>query len=132
MADPEQIVAPPVAAKSNKATVTDMLGRTIAIRKLTALDRMRLFEVIGPELTENQLWLGYALSAASVTSIDGQLWAFPSNKRGVETMVGILGDEGLDAIAKGYAANFTIGESAELADVRPLPATPPLENASPS
>ena len=29
-----------------KVTVTDSTGRTITIRKLTALDRMRLFEVI--------------------------------------------------------------------------------------
>jgi hypothetical protein len=105
---------------SNKVITTDSTGRTITIRKLTALDRMRVFELAGPELSENRQWLVFALSAASVTDINGQPEAFPSSKRKIENMISILGDAGLDAIGEAWGKNFTVGESAELADVRPL------------
>jgi hypothetical protein len=122
MSDTHQTTSP---ADANKAIITDSEGRAITIQKLSAIHRMRIFEAIGGELSQNALWLGYALSAASVTNIDGNAEAFPTTKRQMETMVSVLGDAGLDAIAKGYVENFSAGESGELDDIRPLPETQP-------
>ena len=102
----------------NKATVTDRLGRTIAIRKLSAFDRLRLFEVLGSVLSGNGMYLSYAMSAACVTAIDGVPAAFPASKKSVEAMVKLLGDEGIDAIARAYEENFRVGETGDLEAIK--------------
>jgi hypothetical protein len=112
------------------AEVVDSLGRTIVIQKLNALDRMHIFEAIGAELSHNQLWLGYAVSASCVAKINGEMFNLPRKKSDIEYLVQKLGDEGLDAIAKGYAEHFMVGETQDLADVRPLSQTPPSESAA--
>ena len=47
-------------------SVTDSDGRRLTLRRLTALDRLRLFKAAGPVLAQNQPWLGMALLACSV------------------------------------------------------------------
>jgi hypothetical protein len=94
-------------------TVEDSNGRKIAIRKLGALDRLRLFEMLGPSLSENALYLGYSMSAACVTEIDGVREAFPSSKKQIEIVIQRLGDEGLEAVTRGYRDNFSAGETGD-------------------
>jgi hypothetical protein len=60
-----------VAAAEAPTEVTDALGRRLALRRLSALDKLRLYEAAGPELARNDRWLGLACLAASVTAIDG-------------------------------------------------------------
>lgn len=105
--------------QNNKAIVTNSRGRTITFRKLTALDKMRVFEILGPDAARNIPVLNYALTAACVTKIDMVDEAFPLNKIQLEAKVGVLGDEGIEAIAAGIFENFLAGESGELAEVRP-------------
>lgn len=95
------------------AEVTDVRGRKIKIRKLSPLDRMHLFEVLGPTLSENAMYLGYVMSAACVEAIDGDFEGFPTSKIRVEAMVGKLGEEGLEAVSKAYRDNFNAGESGD-------------------
>jgi hypothetical protein len=102
----------------NSVVVTDRTGRTIGLRRLTALDRMRLFELIGADLSANLQYLTYALTAACVTSIDGVQELWPTNRRVLERRVDILADEGIDAVARGYSENFRTGESGDLDDIK--------------
>jgi hypothetical protein len=90
-----------------KRQTTDSLGRKISFRKLNALDRMRIFSVLGSTLTENAGYLGYALSAACVTAIDDTLIPFPASRTTVENTVSQLGDEGIDAVTSAYRENFS-------------------------
>jgi hypothetical protein len=80
-------------------TVVDAEGRQIALRRLTALDKLRLFEAAGPELSRNDRWLGMAALAASVTAIDEVPYPMPAGKAAVEAMVRRLGDGGIAAVA---------------------------------
>ncbi len=98
--------------------VKDSHGRSITIQKLNALDRLRLFEALGSELSDNTLYLGYAMIAACVTAIDNAPEASPNSKRDIELMVQKLGDEGLAAINKGYKENFAGGETGDLAKIK--------------
>lgn len=84
-------------------TVTDRLGRVLSFRRLGPLDRLRLFEAAGAELSRNDRWLGVALLACSATAIDGVPYPFPNNKSTIEAMVQRLGDTGHQALARALA-----------------------------
>lgn len=99
------------------STITDNRGRTIIVRKLSALDRMRVFEMLGGTLSDNMQYVAYAMVAACVTDIDGVKEPFPNNKRQLEAMVATLGDEGIEAVATAYK-DFSVGETADLANIK--------------
>jgi hypothetical protein len=86
------------------ATITrqvhDQLGRKLTIRRLTALDKLRILKAAGPELSLNQPWLAVALLVSSVTAIDDVPVPSPANEAHVEALVGRLGEVGLDAAAE--------------------------------
>lgn len=80
-------------------SVTDATGRRISLRRLNALDKLRLFKAAGPALSENQFWLGMAVLACSVSAIDDVPVPTPVNEQQIEALVGRLGDVGIAAIA---------------------------------
>ncbi len=88
---------------SEPIRIKDANGRDIAIRLLNALDKMRLLKAAGSVLSENQAWLGVAMLAASVIELQGVPIPVPINENQIETIVGRLGDVGLDAIAESLA-----------------------------
>lgn len=88
-----------VKAANQGTTASDALGRLIGIRKLLALDRLRMFEVVGAENAKNEPYLGYAALAFHVCSIDGNAVARPSSKRDLEALIQRLGDEGMEAVS---------------------------------
>ncbi len=77
----------------------DAEGRHIMLRRLTALDKLRLFEAAGAELPRNDRWLGMAALAAAVTEIDGVPYPQPTGKSSIEAMIRRLGDGGVAAVA---------------------------------
>jgi len=79
--------------------VTDRKGRELRVRRLSALDRLRLFKAIGPELAENAPYVGMALLAICVTDIDSVPLPIPMTEGQVEALVQRLGDEGLAAVS---------------------------------
>jgi hypothetical protein len=93
-----------LAAAQAGPTVTDPLGRRLVLRRLTALDKLRLLKAAGPALAPNTPWMGLALLAASVTAIDDVPVPQPSNEQQIEALVGRLGDEGLATVSEAFAA----------------------------
>lgn len=79
--------------------IEDGEGRKLAIRTLTMRDRLRLFKILGPELSLNEPYLGLAALAASVVSIDGVPMPFPATEAAIEHAVERLGEAGLEAVA---------------------------------
>ncbi len=92
-----------IAAAQAAQVVSDALGRRIALRRPSALDKLRLLKAAGPVLAQNQPWLGIALYAASVTDIDGVPVPPPASEAQIEALVARLGDEGLAAVADALA-----------------------------
>ncbi len=84
--------------------VKDGDGRELVLRRLTALDRLRLFKAIGPTLSQNNLYLGMATLAASVTAIDTIPVPSPVSEGQVEALVARLGDVGIAAVAAALAS----------------------------
>lgn len=115
-----------VKASNKSVTVVDALGRSITVRKITPLLRMKFAEVVGAEAARNQVYIGTAALAVCVTEIDGEKIAFPSTKRELEAIIQRLDEEGVDAVAKAVAelSGFTVNEDGEVVHVAqdPVPA----------
>lgn len=88
-----------LGAEAATQTVMDNDGRRLTIRRLTALDRLRLFKAAGPLLSQNQPWLGMALIASCVAAIDDVPVPSPVNEGQIEAMVARLGDSGIATVA---------------------------------
>lgn len=101
-----------VAAAQAAPEATDAAGRRLALRRLTALDKLRLYKAAGPALAQNAPWMGVALLAASVAAIDGIPVPAPATEAQVEALVARLGEDGLAAVAEALDA-----PGAEAADV---------------
>jgi hypothetical protein len=80
-------------------TVTDGKGRQLILRRLTALDTLRLFKAAGPILAQNEPWLSMAGLAFSLLEVDGIPVPPPATESQIESLIDRLGDEGLKAIA---------------------------------
>lgn len=105
-----------IAAASNTATVTDARGRVLTVKKISPLDRMRLFKVAGPELSANAQWMGMAALASSVVSVDGDLVVKVGRISEIEALVSLLDDDGLEAVGKAYVEMFGVVVEDEVKD----------------
>jgi hypothetical protein len=93
---PSQVI---VANASQSVSTIDAKGRRLTLRRLTALDTLRLFKAAGPVLAQNEPWLSLAGMAYSVLDIDGVPVPSPVTEAQIEGLIDRLGDEGLSAIA---------------------------------
>jgi hypothetical protein len=91
-----------IVAQANAAIqVSDRDGRLLTLRRMGALDRLRLFKAIGPVLAQNPPYLGMAMLASSVTAIDDVPVPAPATEAQVEALISRLGDSGIAAAADG-------------------------------
>jgi hypothetical protein len=96
--------------KLDTATVTDKLGRTITVRRLKPIDRMRMIELVGADNAANDRYLGYATLAYSVVSIGEEKYGRAKTKLAIESVIDDLDDSGLDAVAMALKDNFMTEE----------------------
>jgi hypothetical protein len=96
MTPSEQIVSDTAAS----IAAADALGRRLTVRRPSALDRLRLFKALGPELAQNAPYLGLAQLAFCVTEIDGVPQPQPVNEAQIEHRVNLLGNAGLAAVGE--------------------------------
>ena len=92
-----------VKASNTPEFVKDSKGRTLSVKKMGPLDRLRFFELLGPENSKNEAYVGYSALAYMVTAIDGEELIRPTKKAHLEIAVERLGDQGMDAVAKHLA-----------------------------
>ena len=92
-----------VAEAATASSVTDAGGRVLEVRRPGALDRLRLFKAVGPGLAQNDRYVGYAMLAMCVASIDGVPVPQPANEGQLEALVQRLGDAGMVAVGQELA-----------------------------
>ena len=51
--------------------IHDNLGRSLKVRRINALDRLRLLKAAGPDLSQNDAWLNMAALVMSLMEING-------------------------------------------------------------
>jgi hypothetical protein len=100
-----------LAAASPPLHATDAQGRVISLKRLGALDKLRLFEAAGADLARNDRWLGMAVLACSVTAIDAVPYPHPASKPAIEAMVQRLGDHGIAAIGEALSDSPTVDKA---------------------
>ncbi len=98
-----------VAEASAVLRVSDAGGRELEVRRPGALDRLRLFKAVGPVLAENERYLGYAMLAMAVVSVDGVPVPTPATEGQLEALVARLGDAGLVAVGEALAPEELAG-----------------------
>lgn len=96
-----------IAASQAVSEIRDAQGRRLAIRRMGALDRLRLFKAAGAQLCANPAWMGMAALACSVVAIDDVPVPAPASEPHVEALVARLGDAGIAAVAAALAAQAT-------------------------
>jgi hypothetical protein len=112
VSDSPAVAVAPVAAipdgvtliDDRTASVVDSRGRVIKIKKLSALDRMRLFKAVGAEDSENRLFMSYASAAAAVTELEGLAVTPVANQIQLSALVARLDEHGLEAVVNGLVA----------------------------
>jgi hypothetical protein len=102
METPSQLL---IGAAAQVGTTSDAAGRRLTVRRLTAVDRLRLFKAVGAELAQNPPYFGMAALAASVIDIDGVPVPPPMTEAQLEGLVQRLGDEGIEAVARLFEAS---------------------------
>lgn len=105
--------APEPVAKAMPESVTDSRGRVLTLRKMGALEKLRLFKACGVHAS-NEPYLGTAMLAFYVSAIDGTPAPVPTNDGQIEARVAKLGDEGLEAVGNALAATSAKAEAAEV------------------
>ncbi|MDJ0474337.1 hypothetical protein QNA27_11780 [Pantoea eucalypti] len=93
---------PPTVAESpvRSDQVRDASGRVITLRELDPVQESRLTVAVGPEMAINVMYMNmYAFPAAAVADIDGEEYPLPQNPKQIESMLAILGKNGLKAVS---------------------------------
>jgi hypothetical protein len=93
-----------VAAAEAAPVITDKEGRRITLRRIGALEKLRLFKALGPQLAQNEPYLAIALLAFAVAAIEDVPLPSPANEAQIEMVVQKLGESGLAAVAAAFAA----------------------------
>lgn len=104
-----------VAAAATTRTVTDASGRRLTLRRMGALEKLRLFKAAGPALSQNEPWLGMAMLACSVAAIDDVPVPMPGNEQQVEAAVARLGDAGIAAVASAFDTTADLSPAEKVA-----------------
>jgi hypothetical protein len=81
--------------------VTDARGRQIKLAKPSVLSQFRLVKMLPADVAANQTYVGMCMPLLFVAAIDGQTIIFPNTDRELDGFIERLGEEGVEAIAKG-------------------------------
>lgn len=101
-------------AKPKFETVQDSLGRTIQLRTLDPIQQGRLVMAVGGEVSQNLAYMsGFAMPAAMVAHIDDDFFGLPRSIKEIETMLAVLGEEGMAAISEHLMAKFKAAQEAQ-------------------
>jgi hypothetical protein len=85
--------------------VSDRSGRKIELRRVGVVEQLRLFKALGPELSENRAYFGFAKLAAAIAMIDDVPVPLPANEAGIEAVLERLGDDGVEAVGAYLSAD---------------------------
>jgi hypothetical protein len=97
------------------ATVRDSEGRLLKVRRLSAIDRVKLFRAMGAVDAENRAIGSYAATAVSVTAIDDMPVTFPQSSISLDALITRLDTHGLEAAVTALVAIAIDADTAETA-----------------
>ncbi|OVE45698.1 hypothetical protein CBW21_21965 [Chromobacterium violaceum] len=93
-------------AKPQYTELTDSLGRSIKLRKLSPVQESRVTRAAGNDATNQVYMSGYVFPAAMVAYIDGEPYGLPESVAEIEMVLEDLGSDGLAAINAHFLDEF--------------------------
>jgi hypothetical protein len=106
------------AGRLKVVEVTDSLGRTLKVRKLSALNKVDLAQVVGSEGCKNEAVIGPCAIAFSVCEVDGEAIYQPTTYSEMRALIGRLEDEGIEAATMAHIEHFGVAEALTGADIK--------------
>jgi hypothetical protein len=87
----------------------------LKVRRLSAIDRVKLFRAMGAVDAENRAIGSYAATAVSVTAIDDMPVTFPQSSISLDALITRLDTHGLEAAVTALVAIAIDADTAETA-----------------
>lgn len=81
-------------------TIMDRSGREITLRNVGVVEQLRLFKILGPELSVNNAYMYAACVGAAIAMIDGIPIPFPPNENALEALLERIGPQAMALIAE--------------------------------
>jgi hypothetical protein len=91
-------------------------GRTVGIRRMGPMDRMRMCSIIGAENSKNEIYLSMALPAYCAATIEGEIVPRPQTVLALEAVADRLGDAALLQINLAIGEHFSEGDLTKIID----------------
>lgn len=114
----EPSVKPPVVNDGITRLPPDARGRVLGVKNPNPLERVRLFEILGPESAQNVAVLLEVMPAYNVVEIDGEKLRRPVSRRELDARMLEIGDEGQVVIQQWMVEQVEIAKSdAEQKDI---------------
>lgn len=89
-----------------EATVIDVKGRKITLRKPDVLAQYRIVKIAGPEAAKNEVYMGMIMPIIFVVAIDAEPVYFPQTEAELEATIQRLDEHGLEAVMKCMTENW--------------------------
>lgn len=89
---------------TDETSFHDDAGRAYVVRTMSRLEFMRFARMMGPENTQNVMWMNMAMAAACVRSIDGKAFRLPTSPDMVEMRIENMSDDALAKIGEWVTA----------------------------
>lgn len=107
-----------VAVQPSKDGITrlkDADGREIGVKKPTALERVRLYEILGPESSQNVPVLQEFMPAYMVVEFDGDARPRPTTRPQLNARLMELGEDGAEVVSK-WLIDVFVAEQGAISD----------------
>lgn len=93
--------------------VTDARGRVIRLRKPGILAQFKLVEAVGGKAASNEVYMSMVLPLTYIECIDEAVITLPEDKKDVDWLIELLGDDGISAVIDAIKTNFVEQDAAK-------------------
>ena len=112
------------ASKAALVYVTDAKGRQIGLKEPPFLAEFDIIDVVGPEKSKNQTYMGMLNPLLYIAEIDGQAVQFPTTMIQVRALIQKADRHGFIAALEGIQKHFTQNDEALTEQIKNLSGTP--------
>jgi hypothetical protein len=114
----------PEAVKAGLVYVTDSKGRKIGLKEPPFLAEFDIIDVVGPEKSKNQTYMGMLNPLLYIAEIDGEPVQFPTTMIQVRALIQKADRHGFMAALDGIQKHFASNDEALTEQIKNLSGTP--------
>ena len=104
--------------------VTDAKGRKIGLKEPPFLAEFDIIDVVGPEKSKNQTYMGMLNPLLYIAEVDGEAVLFPTTMLQVRALIQKADRHGFIAVLEGIQKHFSANDEALTEQLKNLSGTP--------